>query len=192
MGGITMKRRGRMGAIGCLLASMLIAGAIVPASAAADSTVAVISDQETEDVIAADQEAEGVVAPSEEDLLSAQAIEGDLSFIDQDGTTQTLSGSDFKADLAQVSGDSVTLKDGWYYVSANKTFNNRVEVSGEVQLILGDEVQLDCKREYTSRILGAWRSLVSWEARASSLPTPPTSKAARASAATWARVARTL
>lgn len=141
-----MKRRGRMGAIGCLLASMLLAGAIVPANAAADSTIAVISDQEAEDVIVADQEAEDLVAPSEEDLLSAQAIEGDISFIEQDGTTQTLSGSDFKADLAQVSGDSVTLKDGWYYVSANKTFNNRVEVSGEVQLILGDEVQLDCKK----------------------------------------------
>jgi hypothetical protein len=91
---------------------MLLAGAIVPANAAADSTIAVISDQEAENVVAADQEAEDLVAPSEEDLLSAQAIEGDLSFIDQDGTTQTLSGSDFKADLAQVSGDSVTLKDG--------------------------------------------------------------------------------
>ena len=63
----------------------------------------------------------------------SQATEG-IHYVDKEGTEWLLSSNLY----TRVTADTTTLEHGWYAVTGEVTFNNRVQVSGKVNLILAD------------------------------------------------------
>lgn len=115
------------------------ADAEASAEQSAGDNVDAIGDTDT--TTDADSRCDSVVLAADAEDDASETI----LYTDACGTTCKVDARDV-TDIANASGDSVKLSDGTYYVSKSKTFNGRLEVKGEVLLILGPRVKLECKK----------------------------------------------
>lgn len=74
-----------------------------------------------------------VVHAQEEGIEPYEAPAEGVSYVDEGGVVRTTTG-----DVTTVAGGTTGWNSGWYYVNQNTTISSRIEVSGDVHLILGD------------------------------------------------------
>lgn len=77
--------------------------------------------------------------------------EDGVSYVDESGVVRTTTG-----DVTIVANDTTDWNNGWYYVNQNTTISDRIEVSGDVHLILGDGYTLTAS---SGIHVSAWNSL---------------------------------
>ena len=66
--------------------------------------------------------------------LAAYAADGDITYLDENGATQTTEG----LTVTPITAGTASLTSGWYVVDSNVTRNGTITVSGNVNLILMD------------------------------------------------------
>ena len=74
-----------------------------------------------------------------DDELFIDGKDGSITFIDGPGNYRTIANSMY-ADLAKLPDGHITLSDGYYYVSDNKTFGERMDIAGDVTLIINEDI----------------------------------------------------
>jgi hypothetical protein len=75
--------------------------------------------------------------------ITASAVQDTITYIDANGTSQTCQ------TYTTVANSTTAWSDGWYVVSSSTDIADRISVSGTVNLILCDGVQLTCGKGIT-------------------------------------------
>ena len=75
--------------------------------------------------------------PSDNALIVPRATTSNISYLDENGTKKSTSGT-----VTVIDSNSTSWSNGWYVVQGNVTISSRVTVSGSVNLILADGASL--------------------------------------------------